>query len=142
VSFSENRQNSSIAVHRGPLHYAFDISRSTTVLTVAPNNTNAKDLQFEATDAWKWAIDPNTLKFHSNSVSSLPSPIYDSGLPPYTITATACPINWPTIGSLYAADPPENPACTGNTTTITLWPYGVSIYLYMNMVDTTADAVE
>lgn len=122
----ENRQNNSIAIHRGPLHYAFDISRSTTVLTVASNNNNAKDLQFEATDAWQWAIDPNTLKFQSKSVSSLPSPVYDSGLPPYTITVTACPINWPTVGSLYATDPPVNPACTGSARTITLWPYGAT----------------
>ncbi|KII87289.1 hypothetical protein PLICRDRAFT_250880 [Plicaturopsis crispa FD-325 SS-3] len=124
----ENRQNGSVAVHRGPLHYAFDISRNQTVLTKNSEASQAVDLEFDATAAWQYAIDPSTLHFESKSPSSgqLPSPVYDSGLPPFTITATACPIDWAIAGDTFASAPPENPECTGASKNITLWPYGAT----------------
>lgn len=125
---TESRPHGSIAVHRGPLHYAFDIARNQTVLTRNSQEGRAVDLQFEATNNWKYAIDPTTLKFHNTSPpsGSLPSPIFDSGLPPMTITATACPIYWPIAGNTFAASPPESPTCTGEATAITLWPFGAT----------------
>lgn len=115
-------------MHRGPLHYAFDISRSQKVLARNAQQPLAVDLEFDATEAWQYAIDPATLVFHGAAPKggSLPSPVFDSGLPPFTITATACPISWGVAGDTFAAAPPTNPACTGPATNITLWPFGVS----------------
>ncbi|KAI0685304.1 hypothetical protein BC835DRAFT_1384885 [Cytidiella melzeri] len=121
----ESRPNNSIAVHRGPLHYAFDIARSQKVLTRNAQQPLAADLEFDATTAWQYAIDPSTLTFHPGTATSkLPSPIFDSGLPPFTISVMACPIVWNEAGDTFAASPPSNPACTGAAKNITLSPYG------------------
>ncbi|KDQ32865.1 hypothetical protein PLEOSDRAFT_1033818, partial [Pleurotus ostreatus PC15] len=90
--------------------------------------SRAVDLEFDATAPWQYAIDPATLKFSNKAPASgrLPSPIFDAGQPPFTITATACRINWSTGGDTFAAPPPTNTTCTGAQTTITLWPFGVS----------------
>lgn len=115
-------------MHRGPLHYAFDISRNQTVLAQNSQQPLAVDLQYLPTEAWQYAIDTSSLTFNSNPPSSgeLPSPIFDYGLPPLTITATACDIEWNLAGSNFVTSPPTNPNCTGAATSITLWPYGVS----------------
>ncbi|KAK7040596.1 hypothetical protein R3P38DRAFT_2513671 [Favolaschia claudopus] len=122
----ESRPHGSIAVHRGPLHYAFDIPRSQKVLATNARQPMAQDLEFDATANWQYAIDPATLKFTSSPPASgiLPSPIFDSGLPPLKITVNACLVNWAVAAPTYAASPPTNPACTGVNTTITLTPYG------------------
>ncbi|KAF8591854.1 hypothetical protein K439DRAFT_1536444 [Ramaria rubella] len=123
----ESRPHGAVAVQRGPLHYAFDISRNETVLTQNAQQPLAADLQFEATSSWQFAIDPASLQFHNAPPANgkLPSPIFDSGLPPLSITATACPIVWPIAGNTFAAAPPQSPvACTGNNQTITFRPYG------------------
>ena len=87
----------------------------------------AADYQFEATTAWQFAIDPSTLIFNPGTpTSKLPSPIFDSGKPPFSISVTACPIDWDTAGDTFAAAPPSNPACTGPAANITLTPFGVS----------------
>ncbi|KIJ65204.1 hypothetical protein HYDPIDRAFT_88757 [Hydnomerulius pinastri MD-312] len=132
----EDRPEGSIAVHRGPLHYAFDISRHVPqvyYLRIISRSHSlqqplAVDLQFLSTDSWNYAIDPSTLTFHSNEPSSgqLPSPIFDAGLPPLTITATACLIEWNLAGQTFVDPPPQNPTCTGTQTNITLWPYGAT----------------
>ncbi len=125
----ESRPHGSVAVHRGPLHYAYDIARSQTVLARNAQEPRAIDLEFDATGPWQFAIDPSTLTFHGSAPSGgkLPSPIFDSGLPPFTITATACSVDWAVAGDTFAAAPPTNPACKGPATNITLWPFGVRI---------------
>lgn len=124
----ESRPHNSVAVHRGPLHYAFDISRGEKVLAQDAHEPMAVDLQFDAAETWQYAIDPSSLKFHNSppSSGSLPSPIFDSGLPPVSITATACEVDWPIAGTTFASPPPSNPKCKGAATTITLRPFGVS----------------
>ncbi|THH00625.1 hypothetical protein EW026_g1931 [Hermanssonia centrifuga] len=124
----ESRPHGSVAVHRGPLHYAFDIQRTQKVLAQNSQQPMAVDLEFDSATAWQYAIDSSTLRFNGESPASgqLPSPIFDSGLPPFTITATACPINWTVAGDTFAASPPTNPACTGAATNITLWPFGAT----------------
>ncbi|TFK52036.1 hypothetical protein OE88DRAFT_1799237, partial [Heliocybe sulcata] len=123
---TESRPHGSIAVHRGPLHYAFDISRNSTVLTRNAQQPLAADIEFDATEPWQYAIDPKTLVFNSNppASGSLPSPIFDSGLPPFSISAMACAVEWGVGGDMFASSPPENPACTGAVRNVTLWPYG------------------
>ncbi|KAJ7151720.1 hypothetical protein C8R46DRAFT_1229251 [Mycena filopes] len=125
---TETRPHGAIAVHRGPLHFAFDIPRTQKVLATNAQQPLAQDLEFDASANWQYAIDPATLKFSSTPPASgkLPSPIFDSGLTPLKITATACLINWPIAGGTFAASPPTNPACTGAATTINLTPYGAT----------------
>ncbi|KAI0825775.1 hypothetical protein BC629DRAFT_1586645 [Irpex lacteus] len=123
----ESRPNNSIAIHRGPLHYAFDIPRDSKVLTRNGQQPLAADYQFEATADWQYAIDPSTLTFHPGTpTSKLPSPIFDSGKPPFTISVAACPIDWGVAGDKFAAAPPTNPACTGPAKNITLTPFGAT----------------
>jgi len=121
----EDRNEGAIALHRGPLHYAFDIPRNQTVLATNAQQSNAKDYEFDATADWNYAIDPSTATFNSNDGSAdLPSPIFDSGKPPVSISVKACAIDWSTTGNLVATNPPQNPSCTGGQTTITLSPFG------------------
>lgn len=139
----ESRPHGSIAVHRGPFNFAFDseclspvfigtssssstVPRSQKVLTRNSQQPLAVDLEFDATATWQYAIDPATLQFHTTSPTSLPSPIFDSGKSPLSITVTACRIDWAIAGDTFAAPPPTNPACTGGNTTLTLTPLGVS----------------
>ncbi|CAA7269913.1 unnamed protein product [Cyclocybe aegerita] len=124
---TESRPHGSIAVHRGPLHYAFDIPRSATVLSRSAQQPLAVDLQFDATAPWQYAIDPATLEFVPDTpAATLPSPIFDSGKPPLSITVSACPVSWPIAGDTFAASPPTNPACTGSARTIKLTPFGAT----------------
>lgn len=138
LSFVESRPHSSVAVHRGPLHYALDIPRSQKILSQNANESLAVDLELDATNAWEYAIDPSTLVFHANPLANgtLPSPIFDFGLSPYTITATACPINWTLAGDTFVASPPQNPVCTGAPVNITLSPYGVRCALSLHTIKT------
>lgn len=109
------------------MHYAFDISRNQTVLAQNAEQPLAVDLQFLSTEEWQYAIDTSTLTFHNNPPPSgqLPSPVFDAGLPPFTITVVACPIEWNLAGDTFVTSPPINPTCTGAPKNITLWPYGV-----------------
>lgn len=129
VYYSEYRPHGSIAVHRGPLHYAYDIPRTQKVIAQNAQEPRAVDLQFDASGAWEFAIDPTSLNFNAGTPSGgkLPSPVFDSALPPFTISAIACPISWSVAGDTFATAPPTSPvACTGAPTNITLWPFGVS----------------
>ncbi|KAF5343072.1 hypothetical protein D9758_011159 [Tetrapyrgos nigripes] len=123
---TESRPHGSVALHRGPLHYAFDIPRNSTVIAQNAQEPRAVDLQFEAIVSWQYAIDPSTVQFVNDPPSSgtLPSPVFDSNLPPLSIEVTACPIEWSVAGNTFASAPPENPACTGAQKTIRLTPFG------------------
>ncbi|PFH53444.1 hypothetical protein AMATHDRAFT_137444, partial [Amanita thiersii Skay4041] len=125
---TESRPHGSIAVHRGPLHYAFDIPRNQTVLARNAQQPLAVDLEFDATGAWQYAIDPATLRFNAGFPASglLPSPVFDAGKPPFTITVKACPVSWSIAGTTFASAPPTNPTCTGSQRDITLWPFGAT----------------
>ncbi|KAJ7582533.1 hypothetical protein C8J56DRAFT_955050 [Mycena floridula] len=124
----ESRPHGSIAIHRGPLNYAFDISRTETILKVHPMEPHAVDLQLDATEPWQYAIDPTTVKFHNEPPKSgkLPSPIFDYGMSPLSITVTACEIEWPVDGDMFAASPPQNASCIGRETTLKLSPFGAT----------------
>ncbi|KAJ7630349.1 hypothetical protein FB45DRAFT_1003492 [Roridomyces roridus] len=125
---TESRPAGAIAVHRGPLHYAFDIPRTQKILATNAQQPLAVDLEFDVAPAadWQYAIDPSTLGFSSSEPESLPSPIFDSGLTPLKITVTACLINWAIAAPTFAASPPTNPACVGSPKNITLTPFGAT----------------
>ncbi|KAJ7655377.1 hypothetical protein B0H17DRAFT_1099127 [Mycena rosella] len=131
----ENRPHGSVAVHRGALNYAFDIPRHEKQLAAHPLEPRAVDLELLPAewDAWQLAIDPSTLAFsnananaNANAHRTLPSPIFDAGRPPVTLTVAACPIDWPLAGDMFAAPPPEDPVCLGAFRNVTLWPFGAA----------------
>jgi len=113
-----------------PFNFFFlsQVPRSQKVLAQNAQQPLAVDLEFDATGEWQYAIDPKTLQVHLPDPSSpLPSPVFDSGQLPLSISVTACPIQWMTAGSTFAASPPTNPSCTGANTTLSLTPLGVSL---------------
>ncbi|KIY46374.1 hypothetical protein FISHEDRAFT_75713 [Fistulina hepatica ATCC 64428] len=122
---TEQRPHGSVAIHRGALNYALDIPRRATVLARDPKENRAVDLQFDPVGVWQYAVDPSTVRATQIPVHGLPSPIFDHGRSPITLSILACPIDWPLAGDMFAAPPPENPACIGPRTTLTLSPYGV-----------------
>ncbi|KAF9256088.1 hypothetical protein L218DRAFT_1028235 [Marasmius fiardii PR-910] len=123
----ESRPHGSVAIHRGPLHYAYDIPRVTKVLRTDDVQPLAKDLQFNAAEPWQYAIDPTTLKFMSTpDPVELPSPIFDSEKPPLWMTVDACLIDWSVAGDTFVSSPPELPACVGEKIKIRLWPFGAT----------------
>jgi len=124
----ESRPNNSVAVHRGPLHYAFDIPRTQKVLAQNAQEARAMDLEFDAAGSWQYAIDPATVAFHAGTPSGgkLPSPVFDAGGSPFTISVKACPIAWAIAGETFASAPPTNTTCTGPATNITLSPFGTT----------------
>ena len=110
--------------------FPFQVPRSQKVLAQNAQQSLAVDLEFDATGEWQYAIDPKTLQVHLPDLSSLPplpSPVFDAGQSPLSITVTACPIQWMTAGSTFAASPPMNPSCIGTNTTLSLTPLGVSL---------------
>ncbi|KAK1236555.1 hypothetical protein PQX77_000201 [Marasmius sp. AFHP31] len=135
----ENRPHGSIAIHRGPLNYAFDIHRAERLLSIHPHENRAIDLEYTPTSTWQYALlllsptHPNSssssFKFHNGPLlpgSNLPSPIFDTGTPPTRITASVCRIEWGVGGDLFALNPPEDPVCVGPREVVTLWPFGAT----------------
>ncbi|KIK63553.1 hypothetical protein GYMLUDRAFT_40596 [Collybiopsis luxurians FD-317 M1] len=128
----EERPHGSIAVHRGPLNYAFDIPRSEKIIAQDPREPHAVDLQMGPIGAWEYALDadPATMSFHNEAENDdhykLPSPIFDSGKPSVSIAVSACSIEWPLAGDMFVTSPPENPECLGDVKTIQLVPFGAT----------------
>ncbi|KAJ8082385.1 hypothetical protein PM082_008240 [Marasmius tenuissimus] len=126
---TENRPHGSIAIHRGPLNYALDIHRAERLLSIHPHENRAIDLEYDPISPWQYALNPTQLTFHSGPLlpgEKLPSPIFDTGNPPTRITASACRIEWPVGGDLFAENPPEDPVCVESSTVVTLWPFGAT----------------
>lgn len=117
------------------IFFSFQVPRSQKVLAQNAQQPLAVDLEFDAMGEWQYAIDPETLQVdHLPDPSSLlPSPIFDSGQSPLSITVTACPISWMTAGSTFAASPPMNPSCIGTNTTLSLTPLGVSFFSFQRL---------
>ena len=88
------------------------------------------DYAFTPAGKWRYALDPSSFTFENAKVDKLPSPIFDAGRPPTTISAKACEVEWALDGDMFAAPPPENPECVGEEKQITLWPYGVCPSIY------------
>ncbi|KAL0570021.1 hypothetical protein V5O48_011940 [Marasmius crinis-equi] len=125
---TEARPHGAVAFHRGPLHYALDISFNAHILKQNAQEPRAADYQFDATSDWQFAIDPKTAKWvgGASPTDTLPSPIFDSGKPPVSIEISGCSIDWAEAGETFAAPPPQNPACKGEIKTLKLIPYGAT----------------
>lgn len=139
---TESRENDTVAVYKGALLYALEITNTNTSTLPKPYNKpntyfpegyappQSRDWEYHNTSAWNYAVDPTTLIYHGPDDTSathvLANPIFAPGAPPGYITAQACQIDWPMFLRSVPGYPPTGDAkqCVGNTTTVRLVPYG------------------
>ncbi|KAK0436044.1 uncharacterized protein EV420DRAFT_1623533 [Desarmillaria tabescens] len=123
---TESRLHGAVALHRGPLHYALNVTFNKTIIKANTIEPRASDYEFEATSPWAYAIDPSTAQYVYASPADgvLPSPIFDKGSPPGSITVSACSIEWGLAGATFVNVPPTKLRCIGSVETIVLKPYG------------------
>ena len=140
---TESRENDTIAVYKGALLYALEISNRNTSTPPKPyynpefgleyyNKSyyppQSRDWSYHNTSAWNYAIDKTTLLYHGSDSGStvLANPLFAPGAPPGYITAQACEIEWPMAfdGSV-PGYPPTGDAkkCIGDAVEIKLVPY-------------------
>ncbi|KAL0570226.1 hypothetical protein V5O48_011734 [Marasmius crinis-equi] len=120
---TQSRFNGAKAVLRGPLVYSLDVSFNTTVLNTYA--LNSKDLRFDPTTSWQYAIDTSSLKYNGDATSLQSRPWSRSGAP-VSITANACLVNW-NVATNTADGPPTSPAtCTASRQQVKLIPYGAA----------------
>ncbi|KAF8153213.1 hypothetical protein B0H34DRAFT_800441 [Crassisporium funariophilum] len=118
---------SALAPTRSANSPSLPVAHTQKVLSTNAEQPLARDLQFDATANWQYAIDPATLAFTPGlPTPALPSPVFDTGKAPLSISVSACPISWPTAGDTFVSAPPTNPACVGAKTTLKLSPYGAT----------------
>ncbi|KAF9459203.1 hypothetical protein BDZ94DRAFT_1199867 [Collybia nuda] len=145
----ETRTNGAVAITRGALNYAVEISHNSTaapgtrsaqalgdVKRLYPNapaefltatDPHTKEFTLLPTTEWRLAIDPATIAVTDNSgkTTSLPSQAWAPGNQPVTMSARACQINWGLkLGT--AAAPPSNPSCVGAPFTVKLVPFAAA----------------
>ncbi|CAE6537729.1 unnamed protein product [Rhizoctonia solani] len=121
----EPRPKSTIALHRGVLHYAYDIPRRVKVMGRHPNEARAVDLQMTPDGPWQYAIDPSTV-WHERTSDGVNSPAFDHNGSSTSLLVSACLVEWGIGGETFAKPPPENPECIGPLETIRLIPYGAT----------------
>lgn len=119
----ESRPRSTVALHRGSLHYAYDIPRKVKVVDRHPNERRAVDLQMTPSGPWQYAIDASTIR-HERTNERLSSPVFDLDGSSTALLVSACLVEWGIAGEIFAEQPPENPECVGPLETIRLIPYG------------------
>ncbi|KAK5156997.1 hypothetical protein LTS14_004514 [Recurvomyces mirabilis] len=140
--YTESRENDTIAVHKGALLYALEISSTNT--STAPKMWNnpgsfyndsyappqSKDWEYHNTSAWNFAVDPKTLQYHGPDSESpdyaLANPIFAPNAPPAYISVMGCLIDWPLAFGSVPGYPPTGEAkkCTAPAQKLRLVPYG------------------
>ena len=149
----EQRPNSTVAIHYGPLLYSILISSTNS--SQPPWDYKAKrfhpegyappqvrDWTITNTSAWNYAIDPSTLTYYSPGSKAapgtpLPNPIWAPNAPPNYMTVKACQIEWPLYKQSVPAKVPLPAArkCIGDVVEIKLVPFG-SAKLHMTDLPT------
>ncbi|PPQ71690.1 hypothetical protein CVT26_007657 [Gymnopilus dilepis] len=146
----ELRTNDAVAITRGPLNYAVELSynktsapslRSQQALSDAkqlfpnappqyftPTDNHTLDNTLLPTTEWQLAIDPNTIEVNDLSAKtpSIPYYAWAPGSQPVSMTATACQIEW-ALESGTASAPPQSPnKCVGKTFKVKLVPFAAA----------------
>jgi len=139
---TEDRANETVAVYKGALLYALEVTNTNTSTLPKPyDNTHtyysasyapaqSRDWEYHHTSAWNFAIDLSTLVYHGPNGTSadyvLANPIFAPGAPPGYITAQACQIDWPLYLGSVPGYPPTGKAkkCLGAAKEVKLVPYG------------------
>ncbi|KAJ6595743.1 hypothetical protein DFH09DRAFT_146500 [Mycena vulgaris] len=146
----EVRTGGAVAITRGALNYAVEITHNTTVAPglrsaqavgdvkrlypdappqyVTPFDNHTHDSTLLPTSEWSVAIDPSTIVVSDKSATTQSIPYYAwaPGSQPVTMTATACQIAWGlTLGT--ASAPPASPnACVGEHFKVKLVPFAAA----------------
>ncbi|TKA55086.1 hypothetical protein B0A55_12888, partial [Friedmanniomyces simplex] len=138
---TEARENDTVAVYKGALLYALDVTNTNTSTLPKPYNDpstfynesyappESMDWEYHNTSAWSYAIDPSTLCYNepndTSSYYTLADPIFAPGAPPGYITARACEIDWPLFLGSVPGYPPTGDAkkCLGDAKEVKLVPY-------------------
>ncbi|KAF9263003.1 hypothetical protein L218DRAFT_928652 [Marasmius fiardii PR-910] len=147
----EPRFNGAIAVTRGALNFALELSNNITTSPgirsaqalanvrrlfpdappefLTPVDNNTVDNVILPTSEWRLAIDPSTLTLvdQSATTTSLPEQVWAPGAQPVWFTAQACQIEWG-LEKNTAAPPPQSPvACaTDERLEVKLVPFGAA----------------
>ncbi|KAK7044649.1 hypothetical protein R3P38DRAFT_2879974 [Favolaschia claudopus] len=146
----EVRSNGAVAVTRGALNFAVEISHNNTVTTglrsaqalvdvkrlypdapaqyVSPFDNHTHDNTLLPTTDWNIAIDPSSIVVSDKSatVKNIPYYAWAPGSSPITMTANACLIQWG-LANNTASQPPTSPnACLGNHFKVNLVPFAAA----------------
>ncbi|KAJ3973426.1 hypothetical protein EV361DRAFT_63363 [Lentinula raphanica] len=144
------RYNGSVAITRGPLNYALEVTfnrtsapglRSQQALSDAetlfpdapasfftPTDNHTLDNTLLPTSEWRLAIDPSTISFvdKTQTTTVLPQYIWAPDSQPVFMTAFACQIEWGLVNGT-AAPPPAGPnACMGDKFEAKLVPFAAA----------------
>ncbi|KAJ7033743.1 hypothetical protein C8F04DRAFT_1104026 [Mycena alexandri] len=146
----EVRTGGAVAITRGALNFAVEISHNTTVAPglrsaqalvdvvrlypnvtpsfITPFDNHTHDNTLLPTSDWSLAIDPSTIVVSDKSATTNAIPYYAwaPGSSPVTMTATACLIEWGlTLGT--ASAPPVSPnTCIGEHFQVNLVPFAAA----------------
>ncbi|KAF8827372.1 hypothetical protein HHX47_DHR4000065 [Lentinula edodes] len=144
------RYNGSVAITKGPLNYALEItfnktsapglrsqqalSDAETLFPDAPTSfftstdNHTLDNTLLPTSEWRLAIDPSTIRFvdKTNVTTILPQYIWAPDSQPVLMTVTACQIEWNLVNGT-AAPPPASPnTCVGDKFKANLVPFAAA----------------
>ncbi|KAJ3889835.1 hypothetical protein GG344DRAFT_66775 [Lentinula edodes] len=144
------RYNGSVAITKGPLNYALEItfnktsapglrsqqalSDAETLFPDAPisfftsTDNHTLDNTLLPTSEWRLAIDPSTIRFvdKTNITTILPQYIWAPDSQPVLMTVTACQIEWNLVNGT-AAPPPASPnTCIGDKFKANLVPFAAA----------------
>ncbi|KAJ7196912.1 hypothetical protein C8J57DRAFT_1419137 [Mycena rebaudengoi] len=135
----ESRFNGAVAVTRGALNYAVEISHDDTVAAglrsaqavndyITPFDNHTHDHFMNATSEWRLAIDPSTIVVSDKSATtkSIPFFAWAPGSQPVTMTASACQVEWGTSLGTASAPPTSPVACQGKITKVKLVPFAAA----------------
>ncbi|KAL1745004.1 hypothetical protein HDZ31DRAFT_82266 [Schizophyllum fasciatum] len=137
----EKRLNDAVAVSRGPLNYALELTYNTTTTEglrcarqlytserpIQTDNHTVDNILLPTSD-WALAINPDTITVHDNSnkTDALPTYTWQPGNQPVSMTVQACTIEWEIVNGTASAPPPSPNACTGDVFEARLLPFGAS----------------
>ncbi|KAF5385626.1 hypothetical protein D9757_005544 [Collybiopsis confluens] len=144
------RFNGSVAITKGPLNYALEVTfnktsapglRSAQALVdverlypnapasfITPADNHTLDNTLLPTSEWRLAIDPKTIKFvdKTHTTTVLPQYIWAPDSQPVSMTVSACQIEWGLVNGT-AAPPPASPvACAGDKFEAKLVPFAAA----------------
>ncbi|KAF9054822.1 hypothetical protein BJ165DRAFT_1382530 [Panaeolus papilionaceus] len=146
----ETRFNNAVAISRGPLLYALELSyndtmtpglRSAQALSdvrnlypnapaafLTPTDDHTKDHTLLPTTEWRVAIDPSTIEVLDTSTKTSAMPFYAwaPNAQPVSMSVTACQINWGLENGTAAAPPPSPNKCVGKLFKAKLVPFGAA----------------